>query len=93
MGYTIIHHMLTIPTITNRSLLYGSIITKILRYFYIPLIESAHGDIKKLGREIISAIGFDKKYREWVKTPSSRNKDTLVVLKYDDFLNDAYPID
>ena len=85
--------MLSIPTVINRSLPYGSIITRILRYFHVPITEPVYVESRKLGREIISAIKFFKKHVKWVKTQSSKNEDTLVAPEDDRMLNDIYSED
>lgn len=71
--------MLSTPAVTNRSLSYGSIITRILRHFNVPFTEPVYIETRKLGRKIISKIRFYRRRGEWVKTPSSRNRDTLVA--------------
>lgn len=53
LGYMIIHHMLSIPAMVNRSLLYGNFITRILRFF-IPINEPT----KPIRDEIIYNLGF-----------------------------------
>lgn len=47
--------MLTTPVVTNRLLPYGSIITKILRYFRVHVSELVFVETKKLRGE-----GYDK---------------------------------
>lgn len=71
--------MLTTLGVNNRLLLYGSVITKILRHFRVPLSEPVYVVTKQLGEEIISRIRFHRKNMEWVKATSSKNKDTLVA--------------
>ena len=93
LSYTIIRHMLSTPVVTNRSLPYGSIITRILRYFHVRITEPVYVMSHKLGREIIYAIGFFKKRGKWVKTQSSKNEDTLVAPEDDRMLNDVYSED
>ena len=93
LSYIILRHMLSTPAVTNRSLPYGSTITRILRYFHVPLIEPIFFETRKLSREIISAIGFFKKRGKWVKTQSSKNEDTLVAPEDDRMLNDVYSED
>ena len=58
LAFTIMCHMLSIPAVSNRSLPYGSIISKILLYFHVLLTKLVYVETKKLGREIISGIGF-----------------------------------
>ena len=73
LSYTILRHMLSTPAVTNRSLPYGNMITRILRYFKVPITKYVFVETRKLGREIISAIGYFRKRRKWVKTQSSKN--------------------
>ena len=61
LSYTILGHMLSTPVVTNWSLPYDSITTKILRHFHVPLTEPIYTKIKKLGREIIYGIGFSRR--------------------------------
>lgn len=49
LGYTITRHMLTSPGVSNWSLPYGSIITRIRNHFHVSLTEPIHVEIKKLG--------------------------------------------
>ncbi|KAH9698155.1 hypothetical protein KPL71_023904 [Citrus sinensis] len=93
LSYTILSHMLSTPKVSNRSLPYGSIITKILNHFRVPIIEPVFLETRKLGRDIISAIGFFKKCGQWEKTTSSKNEDTLLAPEDDRMLNDVYSED
>ena len=90
LSFTIVRHMLSTTAVSNRSLPYGSIISKILRYFLVPLSEPVFVETKKLGREIISGIGFHLKQGQWVKVSSSKNADTLVAPDDNRMLNDVY---
>ena len=83
LSYTILRHMLSTPAVTNRSLPYGNMITRILRYFKVPITEHIFVETRKLGREIMYAIIFFKKLGKWVKTQSSKNEDTLVASEDD----------
>ena len=93
LSYTILCHMRFTPKVSNRSLPYGSIITRILKYFRIPIIEPVYLETRKLRREIISAIGFFKKRGKWEKTTSSKNEVTLLAPEDDRMLNDVYSED
>ena len=90
LGYIILRHMLSIPAMNNKLLLYGSIITRILRYFRISIIERVYDETKRLGGDIILGIGFHRRNREWVKITSSKNDDTLLAPEDDRSLNDIY---
>ena len=85
--------MLSTPKVSNRSLPYGSIITKILNHFRVLIVEPVFLETRKLGREIISAIGFFKKRGKWEKTTSSKNEATLIAPEDDRMLNDVYSED
>ena len=39
LSYTILCHIMSTPKVSNRSLPYGNIITRILNYFRVPIIE------------------------------------------------------
>lgn len=93
LSYIILHYMLTTPAMTNWSLPYSNIITKILRHFNVPLTEPVYTKTKNLGREIISSTRFHKSHGKWVKTLSYRNEDTLVASEDDRILNDIYSED
>lgn len=75
LSYTILRHMVSTPVVTNRYLPNGSIITRILRHFNVPLTKPVYTKTRKLSREIISGIGFQKRRGVWVNTPSSKNED------------------
>jgi len=93
LSYTIMRHMLSTPKVSNRSLPYGSIITRILNHFHVPIVEPVFLETRKLGRDIISAIGFFKKRGKWEKTTSSKNEATLIAPEDDRMLNDVYSED
>ena len=82
--------MLSIPAVSNKSLPYGSIISKILRHFHVPLTELVYVESKKIGREIISGIGFHRRQGKWINVTSSKNEDTLVDPDDNCMLNDVY---
>ena len=90
LAYTILCHMLSTPRVSNRSLPYGSIITRILKYFRVPITELVYLETRKLGQEIISAIGSFKKRGKQEKTTSSKNEDTLLAPEDNRMLNDIY---
>ena len=93
LAFTIMCHMLSIPAVSNRSLPYGSIISKILWYFHVLLTKHVYVETQKLGREIISGIGFHWRQSKWIKVKFSKNEDTLVALEDDRMLNDIYSDD
>ena len=93
LGYIILTHMLSTLEVNNGLLPYGSIIYKILCNFRVPIQDSIYMETKKIGDKVITCIRFYKKNREWIKTPTSKNQDTLVALEDDRVLNDIYPPD
>lgn len=93
LSYVILRHMLSTPTINNRLLPYGSVITRILRHFHIPITEHVYDESKRLGGEIILGIRFHKRNGEWVKVTSSKNENTLLASEDDHMLNDIYSAD
>ena len=93
LALTIMRHMLSTPVVSNMSLPYGNIISKIFRYFYVPLTEPVYVETKKMGGEIISRIGFHWRQGKCIKIKSSKNKDTLVAPDDNCMLNDVYSKD
>lgn len=85
--------MLSTPGVRNKLLPYGSVITKTLRHFRMPLIEPVYIETKKLRREAIIRIVFYRKNGEWAKITLSENQNTLVASRDDRVLNDVYPAD
>ena len=64
-----------------------------MRHFHVPLTEPVYVETKKMGREIISGIGFHWRQGKWIKVTSSKNEDTLVALDDNRMLNDVYSED
>lgn len=93
LRHTILCHMLRTPLLNNRLLPYGSIITRILRKFNVPLQEPVPKVAKKFGKEAIIVLGFDRCGGKWIKTSSAKNRNTLVAAEDDQMPNDIYPID
>ncbi|KAH9649255.1 Integrase catalytic domain-containing protein [Citrus sinensis] len=91
LGYIIVRHMLSTPAVNHRLLPYGSIITKILRRFEVPLLDTGHMETRRIGLEAMTSIGFSRKNGEWIKTSNSKNRDTLIAPEDDRMLNDIYP--
>lgn len=58
VGYILVQHMLDTPDNKSRSLPYGSIITRVLKYFKVPITEPPLDECKELGEEIITSLGF-----------------------------------
>ena len=72
---------------------YGSIISKILRHFQVLIRDLIYVETKRIRDEVITGIDFCRKNKERIKTPTSKNQDTLVAPEHDRMLNDAYPLD
>ncbi|KAH9648550.1 Integrase catalytic domain-containing protein [Citrus sinensis] len=93
LGYIILRHMLSTLAVNHRLLPYGSIITKILRRFEVPLLDTGHMETRRIGPEAMTSIGFSRKNGVWIKTSNSKNRDTLIAAEDDRMLNDIYPLD
>ena len=91
LGYVIVRHMLSTPAVNHHLLPYGSIITKILRRFEVPLLDTTYMETRGIGPEAMTSIGFTRKNGEWIKTNNSKNRDTLIAPEDDRMLNDVYP--
>uniref|UniRef100_A0A1S8ACQ5 Uncharacterized protein n=1 Tax=Citrus limon TaxID=2708 RepID=A0A1S8ACQ5_CITLI len=50
-------------------------------------------ETKRIHDKAITGIDFYKKNKELIKTPTSKNQDTLVAPEHDRMLNDVYPLD
>ena len=48
---------------------------------------------KKLGGEVLTTLGFDKRRGQWVKISSVKNRDALVAAEGDWMLNNIYMAD
>ena len=93
LGYVIVRHMLSTPAINHCLLPYDSIITKILRHFEVPLLDTGYMETRRIGPEAMTSIGFSRMNGEWIKTKNSKNQDTLIAPEDDRMLNDVYPPD
>ena len=91
LGNVFLRHMLSTPRVNHQFLPYSSIISKILRHFQVPIRDSVYVETKRIGKEGVTCIRFSQKNREWIKTFTSKNQDTLVAPKDDCMLNDVYP--
>ncbi|KAH9703924.1 hypothetical protein KPL70_011269 [Citrus sinensis] len=58
LGYIIVRHMLSTPAVNHRLLPYGSIITKILRRFEVPLLDTGHMETRRIGPEAMTNTGI-----------------------------------
>ena len=61
LGYTIIRTMLTIPALITRSLPYSHFITRILKFFNVPILEPSCRLSKGIGDDVIFGLGFEWK--------------------------------
>ncbi|KAH9769987.1 Integrase catalytic domain-containing protein [Citrus sinensis] len=93
LGYAIVRHMLSTPAVNHRLLPYGSIITKILQHFEVPLLDAGYTETRRIGLEAMTSIGFSRKNGQWIKTKNSKNRDTLIAPEDDWMLNDIYSPD
>lgn len=71
--------MLSTLGVNNRLLPYDSIISEILRNFQVPIWDSIYLKTKRINDKAIKGIGFYWKNKKWIKTPSSKNQDTLLA--------------
>ncbi|KAH9724699.1 hypothetical protein KPL70_007586 [Citrus sinensis] len=93
LGYIIVRYMLSTPAVNHRLLPDGSIITKILQRFKVPLLDTGHMETQRIGPEAMTSISFSRKNGVWIKTSNSKNRDTLIAPEDDRMLNDIYPSD
>ncbi|KAH9672866.1 hypothetical protein KPL70_017899 [Citrus sinensis] len=91
LGYSIIRTMLSIPALITRSLPYGHFITRILKFFEVPILEPSYRPSKGIGDEVIVGLGFEWKDDTWVKY--SDNKFTFLAPSDDRPLNAVIPAD
>ncbi|KAH9783541.1 hypothetical protein KPL71_009348 [Citrus sinensis] len=91
LGYSIIYTMLSIPALITRSLPYGHFITRILKFFKVPILEPSCRPSKGIGDEVIVGLGFEWKDGTWVKY--SDNKFTFLAPSDDRPLNAVIPAD
>ena len=91
LGYTIVRTMLSIPPLITRSLPYGHFITRILKFFEVPILEPSCRTPKGIGDEVIIGLGFEWKDGTWVKC--SDNKFTFLAPSDDRPLNAVIPAD
>ena len=61
LGYVIVRQMLSTLAVNHCLLPYGSIITKILRRFEVPLLDAGYTETKRIGPEDMSSIGFSRR--------------------------------
>ncbi|KAH9688106.1 Integrase catalytic domain-containing protein [Citrus sinensis] len=91
LGYSIVRTMLSIPALITRSLPYGHFITRILKFFEVPILEPSCRPSKGIGDEVIVGLGFEWKDGTWVKY--SDNKFTFLAPSDDRPLNAVIPAD
>ncbi|KAH9726519.1 hypothetical protein KPL70_008287 [Citrus sinensis] len=65
LGYTIVRNMLSIPKLITRSLPYGHFITRILKFFDVPIKEPSCRPSKGIGDDAIVGLGFEWKNGTW----------------------------
>ncbi|KAH9670880.1 hypothetical protein KPL70_017145 [Citrus sinensis] len=91
LGYSIVRTMLSIPALITRSLPYGHFITRILKFFEVPILEPSCRPSKGIRDEVIVGLGFEWKDGTWVKY--SDNKFTFLAPSDDRPLNVVIPAD
>ncbi|KAK9185082.1 hypothetical protein WN943_025435 [Citrus x changshan-huyou] len=91
LGYTIVRNMLSIPKLITRSLPYGHFITRILKFFDVPIKEPSCRPSKGIGDDAILSLGFEWKNGTWVKY--FENKFTFLAPSDDRPLNVVVPAD
>ena len=91
LGYTIVRNMLSILKLITRSLPYGHFITRILKFFDVPIKEPSCRPSKGIGDDAISGLGFEWKNGTWVKY--TENKFTFLAPSDDRPLNVVVPTD
>ena len=79
LGYVILRDMLSTYGDNHLLLAYGSLISKILRHFRVPIRDSIYVETKRIGKEGMTSIRFSQKNGEWIKTSTSKNQDTFVA--------------
>ncbi|KAH9743958.1 hypothetical protein KPL70_003484 [Citrus sinensis] len=89
LGYIIVRHMLSTLVVNHRLLPYGSIISKILRHFEVPLRDVGYMETKRIGPEAMTSIRFSRRNSKWIKNSTSKNRDTLIAPEDDRMLNDV----
>ena len=85
LSFTILRHMLSTTVVFNMSFPYGSIISKILRHFHVPLTEPVYVETKKMGRKIILRISFQWRQGKWIKVTSSFSMTFSLRMSYPTF--------
>lgn len=95
VGYIILQHMRSTLGITTRSLPFGSIISRILTHFRVPIAEPAHDEPKELGPDVLGSLGFERdlNYVGWFKNENLPNKPTQMAPTDHKFFNDVLPPD
>ena len=81
VGYIILNHMLTTPSLAKRSFPYASIITRIVQYFQVLITEPTFLNSRELGDETIANLGFYWRDNRWYK--DQRNKKVTEIAPID----------
>ena len=61
LSYVIVQHMLSTLAVNHRLLPNGSIISKILLHFQVPLQDVVYTETKQIGPKAMTSIGFSSK--------------------------------
>ena len=67
VGYIIVQHMLSALGIASWYLPFGSIITRILKHFRVPITKPTFLSPKELEDEAIANLGFLWVEDQWIK--------------------------
>lgn len=91
VGYIILQHMRSMPGITTRSLPFGSIISRILTHFRVPIAEPSHDEPKELGPDVLGSLGFERDVNgdRWYKNRNLPNKPTEMAPTDHKLFNDV----
>ena len=80
LEYVIVRHMLSTPAVNHCLLPYGSINSKILRHFQVPLRDVVYKETKRIGLEGMTSIGFTNKRTTNGSRPQTPGTRTLWLL-------------
>lgn len=93
VGYIIVQHMVSAPGIMSWYLPFGSIITRILKHFQVPITEPTFLSLKELKDEAIANLGFLWVEDQWIKEWRYKNKFTALAHLDHRIFNDVLPPD
>ena len=91
VGYIILHHMLSTPCIAKRFIPYANIITRILKYFSVPITEPIFFNSRELGDGVIANLVFIWVENKLYKNRRYKLKVTELAPTNYHFFNDVFP--